>query len=134
MGGNEQKSGTLAISSHGLIKSFYLQDGRIIFISYQKEGERLGEFFLRTGRLDPKQIMLGLRGSKRLNVPFTGYLIEHGIIDRDALEQTLHGLAETAFTDALAWEGGSFAFTEAIPPLILNGRSSSTPRLSCSSQ
>ncbi len=100
-------------------KSFYLQDRKIIFISSQKEGERLGEFFLKTGRLDPQQIERGLRESKTLNVPFTGYLIDHGIIDRGALEQTLQGLAETAFADALSWEGGSFEYTEAIPPLIL---------------
>jgi putative nucleotidyltransferase with HDIG domain len=116
-----KKSGTLAISFQGISKAFYLQDGKIIFISSQKEGERLGEYFMASGRLDPSQIEHGLRESKRLNVPFTGYLIDQGIIDRNTLEKTMQSLAETAFTDALTWEGGSFEFTDVIPALILNG-------------
>jgi putative nucleotidyltransferase with HDIG domain len=116
-----KKSGALVVSFQGISKAFYLQDGKIIFISSQKEGERLGEFFMTTGRLDPKQIELGLRESKRLDVPFTGYLIDQGIIDRSTLEKTMQSLAEIAFADALKWEGGVFEFTDAIPSLILNG-------------
>jgi putative nucleotidyltransferase with HDIG domain len=116
-----RKSGTLSVSFQGTSKSFYLQDGTMIFISSQKEGERLGEFFMKTGRLSPAQIEQGLRESKRLGCPFTGYLIEQGIIDKQTLEQTLQRLAETAFSDALTWEDGTFEFSDAIPPLILNG-------------
>ncbi|MBI5634569.1 MAG: HDOD domain-containing protein [Nitrospirae bacterium] len=116
-----RKSGTLSVSFQGTSKAFYLQDGKMIFISSQKEGERLGEFFMRTGRLSPGQIEQGLRESKHLGCPFTGYLIEHGIIDKQALEQVLQGLAETAFSDVLTWEGGSFEFSDTIPPLILDG-------------
>jgi putative nucleotidyltransferase with HDIG domain len=116
-----KKSGTLAISFQGITKAFYLQEGKIIFISSQKEGERLGEFFMATGRLDPRQIEHGLRESRRLNVSFTGYLIDQGVIDRNTLEHTLQSLAETAFSDALTWEGGSFEFTDTIPLLIMDG-------------
>ncbi len=116
-----RKSGTLSISFQGTSKSFYLQDGKMIFISSQKEGERLGEFFMKLGRLSPEQIEQGLRESKRLGCPFTGYLIDQGIIDKQTLEQTLQSLAETAFSDALSWEGGLFEFSDIIPSLILDG-------------
>lgn len=116
-----RKSGTLSVSSQGASKAFYLQDGKMIFISSQKEGERLGEFFMHTGRLSAVQIEQGLRESKRLGCPFTGYLIDQGIIDKQSLEQTLQSLAETALSDALTWEGGSFEFSDTIPSLILDG-------------
>lgn len=116
-----RQSGTLSITFQGTSKSFYLQDGKMIFISSQKEGERLGEFFTRIGRLSPVLIEQGLRESRRLGCPFTGYLIDQGILDKQTLEQTLQSLAETAFSDALTWDGGSFEFSDMIPPLILDG-------------
>ncbi len=116
-----RKSGTLSVSWQGTSKAFYLQDGKMIFISSQKEGERLGEFFMKSGRLSSGQIEQGLRESKRLGCPFTGYLIEQGIIDKQNLEQTLQHLAETAFSDTLTWEGGLFEFSDTIPSLILDG-------------
>ncbi|MBI5849196.1 MAG: HDOD domain-containing protein [Nitrospirae bacterium] len=116
-----KKSGTLSVTFQGASKAFYLQDGKMIFISSQKEGERLGEFFMKSGRLAPGQIEQGLRESQRLGCPFTGYLIDQGIIDKQTLEQTLQNLAETAFSDTLTWEGGLFEFSDTIPPLILDG-------------
>lgn len=116
-----KKSGTLSLSFQGVSKAFYLQDGKIIFVSSQKKGERLGEYFVRAGHLRPDGIESALRESKQAGMPFTGYLIEKGIIDRKSLEQALQGLAETAFTDVLTWDGGSFEFTDVIPPLILDG-------------
>lgn len=116
-----RKSGTLSVSFEGTSKSFYLQDGKMIFISSQKAGERLGEFFVQSGSLETGQIEKCLVESRRLGLPFTGYLIEKGVLDRKILEQTLLRLAETAFSDVLTWDGGTFEFTDALPALILNG-------------
>jgi putative nucleotidyltransferase with HDIG domain len=93
----------------------------LIFISSQKAGERLGEFFAASGHLEPVQIQIALLESRRLGLPFTSYLIEKGIIDRKSLERLLLKLAETAFSDVLTWDEGTFEFTDALPALILNG-------------
>ncbi len=116
-----QKSGTLTLTHGSMNKSFYLQDGKIIFVSSQKEGERLGEFFVATGKLTPDVIESALRESRRLGIPFTGHLISERIIERPTLEKVLEQLAETAFSDALAWDSGTFEFIDLLPPLILNG-------------
>jgi putative nucleotidyltransferase with HDIG domain len=116
-----RQSGTLTLSFQGITKAFYLQDGKMIFVSSQKEGERLGEYFSREGHLSSGQIESALKDSRQSGLPFTGYLIEKGMIERGRLEQVLEGLAETAFSDALTWEGGTFEFTDSIPSLILNG-------------
>lgn len=39
-----RKTGTLTFKYQGISKMFYFQQGKIIFVSSQKEGERLGEF------------------------------------------------------------------------------------------
>jgi putative nucleotidyltransferase with HDIG domain len=116
-----RKSGTLTISQGEVSKAFYIQDGKIIFISSQKEGERLGEFFCAEGRIDRLQMSNALRDSQRLGVTFMGYLISEGLIGKEVLEQMLERLAEKAFTDALSWEDGSFEFNDSLPVMVING-------------
>lgn len=116
-----RKSGTLTITNNETRKTFYLQDGKLIFVSSRKEGERLGEFFTSTGCLNKETIDKSLKESIRLSVPFTGYLISEKIIEKKSLEMVLERLSEKVFTDALQWDSGTFEFTDTLPPLILNG-------------
>lgn len=116
-----RKSGTLTIRQSGISKVFYIQDGKLIFISSQKQGERFGEFFIKDGHIDRKRLETALRESQRLSVPFTGYLISEGLIEQNVLEQMIERLAKIAFADSLSWEDGSFEFIDAIPAVIVNG-------------
>jgi len=116
-----RRSGTLTIKQETMTKVFYLQDGMIIFISSQKAGEQLGEFFAEKGHISLAQMSSGLRESQRLGVPFTGYLISEGIIEKSALEKLIKLLAETAFADALTWTDGTFEFVDSLPIMVVNG-------------
>jgi putative nucleotidyltransferase with HDIG domain len=116
-----QKSGSLTIKNDSTTKVFYLQNGKIIFVSSQKAGERLGEFFTQKGSISAEHMTAGLRESQRLGVSFTGYLITQGIIGHDALETLIQLLAETAFIDALTWSDGTFEFADTLPAMIKNG-------------
>lgn len=116
-----KKSGTLSITYKGVDKSFYLHDGAMVFVSSTKEGERPGDFFQATGNLQPSQIASALKESKRLGIPFTLYLIDTGLIGQKTLEQAYQSLAEKVLSDALIWEGGSFEFSDGLPPLISKG-------------
>jgi putative nucleotidyltransferase with HDIG domain len=115
------KTGSLAIRRNEVSKMFYIQDGKIIFVSSQKPGERLGEYFSEVGHVQPAKIENALRQSKQLGVPFTGYLVSEQVIEQKKLEALIEALAEKIFIDALGWEDGSFEFSDTIPALILNG-------------
>ncbi|MDA8082339.1 MAG: HDOD domain-containing protein [Nitrospiraceae bacterium] len=115
------KTGSLSIRRKDVSKIFYIQDGKIIFVSSQKPGERLGEYFSEIGHVRPADIEKALRESKRLGVPFTGYLVSEGVIEQKKLESLIEALAEKIFTDALRWDDGIFEFTDVIPALIVNG-------------
>ncbi len=116
-----RKSGTLTIRYRGKMKRFYLREGKIVFVSSEKRGERLGEFLLENGYIGEARMKEAIRESQRLGVPFTGYLISEGIMERETLEQAIERLAEVILTEALGWEGGEFVFSSAMPPAILNG-------------
>ncbi len=118
---SSSRTGSLAIRRQDVSKMFYIQDGKIIFVSSQKPGERLGEYFSAVGNVRPAEIENALRQSKQLGVPFTGYLVSEGVIEQKKLESLIEALAEKIFIDALGWEDGTFEFTDTIPSLILNG-------------
>jgi len=118
---SNRKTGTLVIRIEGAEKSFYFQEGRLIFVSSQKKGERLGEFLSRHCRLDVEDIKKAIHESRRLGMPFTGYLISERIIDRNRLEQAIMSLAATVFTDALKAGDGTFEFINSVPHIVLNG-------------
>jgi putative nucleotidyltransferase with HDIG domain len=116
-----RKTGTLQIEHMGVLKMFYFQEGKIIFVSSQKEGERIGEFFVRIGSIGPERLKDLMKESRRLGIPFTGYLISEKIIKRKVLEEGISQLVKTALVDALAWDTGTFEFTDELPAVVRNG-------------
>ncbi len=115
------KTGTLTITDGNIKKRFYLQDGKIIFVSSNKKEERVGECILKKKLVDSNTLKKALQKSRHLGIPFTGYLISEGLIDLKTLETILKEMVEAAFLDTLRWEGGIFEFVDSVPPNVING-------------
>ncbi len=115
------KSGTLHISQAGVDKKFYLQEGRVTFLTSNRKGERVGEFLAGTGCLDMLMIKLAISESQRRGIPFTSYLLAEKILERDKLEAVIQRLVVAALADSLRWDEGNFSFTTLLPPALLNG-------------
>jgi putative nucleotidyltransferase with HDIG domain len=116
-----KKLGTLILERQGIAKRFYFQDGKIIFVSSEKEGERLGDFFARIGNLGVDKVKEMIRESQRLGIPFTGYLLSEKVVEMKRLEKVIEELAENVLVDALSWDSGKFSFTGELPVAVLNG-------------
>ena len=116
-----RKSGTLLIEFNGIAKRFYLQEGKIIYVSSQRKGEMLGEYLLSKKLLDLKQLKESIQKSQVFGIPFTGYLISEGLLTAETLESIIGEIAEIAFRDALKWEEGTFQFKDSLPPSVVNG-------------
>lgn len=115
------KSGTLHIVCAGVEKKFYLQEGRVTFLTSNRKGERVGEFLAATGCLDMLMIKLAITESQRRGIPFTSYLLAEKILDRSQLEEVISRLVVVALADSLRWDEGTFSFTTLLPPALLNG-------------
>jgi putative nucleotidyltransferase with HDIG domain len=115
------KSGTLHIVRDGIEKKFYLQEGRVTFLTSNRKGERVGEFLAGTGCLDMLMIKLAITESQRRGIPFTSYLLAEQILDRTRLEEVITRLVIVALADALRWDEGRFSFSTALPPALHNG-------------
>jgi len=116
-----QKTGVLVLAQKKIEKCFCFKEGRIIFVSSKKEGERLGEFLAENGSIDEEKMKEALYRSKDLGVPFTQYLMEHKVVPREFLMVAIEQLAEIIFSDILEWENGKFEFIDGLPDIVVNG-------------
>jgi hypothetical protein len=71
-----RKTGTIAISFHGIEKKIYIESGKIVFVSSSKKGERLGEFIARGSYLETEKIKEALIQSQTMKITLTQRLID----------------------------------------------------------
>ena len=116
-----EKTGSLTLCHEGITKTFFIQKGKLIFASSQKEGERTGEFFHERCGLDRDTLYKAIQNSIQLKIPFTEYLISNKIVDKDTLTTWIKLFIETILADTLQWKFGTFTFTGELPSTVTNG-------------
>lgn len=114
-------TGVLQVARDGVEKRFFLQQGRVVFVTSTQAGERFGEYLLRTGCLDAERMQVLVEDSRRRGVRFTYDLIAEKVFAREDLERALRALVVSALADALNWTRGDFNFSPGIPESILQG-------------
>lgn len=114
-------TGVVQVERDGVEKRFFLQKGQVVFITSTQQGERFGEYLLRSGCMDGARMQQLVEESRRRGVRFTYDLIAEKVFARDELEQALSNLVVSALADALNWTHGHFHFSPGIPEAILQG-------------
>lgn len=92
-------------------KLFYLEDGRVVFVSSADPDDRIGEMFLRHGNISLDQLEAVLKGGgreKRLGTR----LVEAGSLTPDQLIQGVLDQIKAIVLDMLTWEHGRYEFEE----------------------
>ncbi len=114
-------TGVLKAAREGVEKCFFLQNGQVIFVTSNQEGERFGEYLIRTGCIDLERMQTLVEESRRKGVRFTYDLIAEKVFAREELERALANLVVAALADALNWTSGQFDFNPELPPAIMQG-------------
>lgn len=115
------KTGRLGVARAGIAKTFFFEDGEMVFVTSTRPGERLGEFLSATGCLDLARMESLLAESRRRGERLTADLLAAKVFERKELERSLCQLVVRALADALSWEDGSFELHPDLPPGILSG-------------
>ena len=114
-------SGTLMLSQHSSEKRFYFQNGEMIFVWSDKEGERFWDYIeCETGK-SVNELKESIKDTGKLETPLLSYIVKEQIIDKERLESIIMAILKTALTDALKWETGIFEFIDVLPTEVLNG-------------
>lgn len=117
-----KKTGSIIATSHGIEKKIYIEDGKIVYVSSNKEGERLGEFLHKGSRLEIEKIKSALLQSQTMKIPFTQRLMELNYFTEKQLVEIIIEYAKELLLDAISWKEGWFEFIEGfIPTNVMNG-------------
>lgn len=115
------KTGVLVLRKDEVEKCFCFKDGRIIFVSSRKPGERLGEFLSMNDEVAEERMKEALIESYETKKPFTQYLIENELLTQEFLEVAVKELAEVIFQDLMTWQDGRFEFLDGLPDIVAQG-------------
>ncbi|MDD2850868.1 MAG: HDOD domain-containing protein [Desulfuromonadaceae bacterium] len=117
---NSKRSGTLILNQQERQKKIYLQDGKIIFIWSNCEGEHFGNFLKDQSHISQDELDKAFSDSEFLGLPFIGYLLSEKIFTREELEEILKKAAEVVLISALKLDTGVFEFADDLPAFVSN--------------
>jgi hypothetical protein len=105
-----QETGVLELTRHGVTKSIYIQEGRIVFATSTDPDDRLGEVLLRKGMLsirDFEEAVSKLSPRKRLGA----LLVEMGHLKPEELVRAVIEQVKGIVFDLFLWFDGEYRFT-----------------------
>ncbi len=115
-----QKTGTLSVKKEDVKKRFYIQNGKIIYVSSNKDEECLERQLVQCNIVSSSEIDNLLRVCHRMGLPLTGYIISKKIATFEAIESILRQIVEKALLDVLKWTEGVFQFVDEVPDEIID--------------
>lgn len=113
------KSGTLLAIHEDCSRSFFFQNGRLIFVWCDNEGQQLFDAIHNQFGLSMERISEALKQAEQLGISFVGLLSSDEGIPLDRLGALISVLAEKALTSSLAWRAGHFRFNDFLPASVL---------------
>ncbi len=117
-----RKTGTLIVRRLDIEKKIYIEVGKIIFISSNKEGERLGEYLHNGSFLEASKIKSALLQSQSMKIHFTQRLIDLNFFTADQLRDIITKHAKAILVDAIGWIDGTFEYLhEDLPSYVSRG-------------
>lgn len=114
-----KKSGTLIATNDEYTRRFFFQDGRLIFVWCDQEGQQLYDAIRDQFGLSMERIMEALKQSEELGISFIGLLSSEEGIPLERMGGLISTLAEQSLTTSLAWRTGSFRFSDFLPAAVL---------------
>jgi hypothetical protein len=107
-------TGRLEVSSAGVDRKVFFDDGRIVFASSSSPDDRLGAYLLlrnELGLADLRRLSAGVRPGLRLG----SLLVEAGILPARVLPEAVLGQVRGIVLDLFRWPRASYRFVEGTP-------------------
>lgn len=114
-----KKSGTLIITHDDCTRRFFFQEGKLIFVWCDQEGQILYDAIRDQFGLPMERILEALKQSEQLGISFVGLLSSEEGIPLERLGNLIASLAEHSLTTSLAWRAGHFRFNDFLPAAVL---------------
>lgn len=116
---SSKKSGTLVATSEDCTRRFFFQEGKLIFVWCDREGQKIFDAIHEQFGLSMERITEALQQAEHLSISFVGFLSSEEGIPLERLGELISTFAERALTTTLAWHTGRFRFYDLLPPTVL---------------
>jgi len=106
-----RQAGVLVVQRGAVTKKIYIDpQGVRIFFTRSFRPLRLGEIFVRRGRITPQDVEILLLQQKQAYRPMGKLLVESGKVSAEEVEQILQYHAEDEIYEIFSWDDGTFGF------------------------
>jgi outer membrane protein assembly factor BamB/tetratricopeptide (TPR) repeat protein len=106
-----KQTGVLVLTRDGQTKKVHISpEGVRIFFTRSFRALRLGEIFVRRGRITPQDVEILLLEQKKQYRPMGELLIESGKVTEEEIADVLRYHAEDEIFEVFGWDSGNFAF------------------------
>ena len=107
----EQLRGTLTLTRESDVRRLYFEKGELRTATSSREGQRIGAFLRRRGRVSEEDIAWALDEIARQRGSRLGRkLVQRGLLTRAAIDSEMKRLVEEIVFSAFEWEDGEFRF------------------------
>jgi len=117
---NNKRTGILLLSQGTNHKKFYIEDGNIVYLWSNCDGDQVLNLFESQLAISPDDLKRAYSNSELLGLPFVSYLLSESHYSQEYFENALRASAEAVLTNALEWNTGSFEFNGELPVSFQN--------------
>lgn len=111
-----RKTGMLVLQHGSVQKKITFEDGDVHSSWSNDPRESLGQFLVRSRRLSEEQLFKALLRQEEQHRPLGSILVGDGVLEEDALRDSLRAKAEESIYDLFLWREGRFEFKDGEPP------------------
>ncbi len=112
----EKKTGTVVFARETAVKKVYFQNGDVIFASSNLDGDRLGDYLLRSNKLTRAQFDASLELAKKTGKKLGAILVELGFISPKDLVAGVKEQAKEIILSLFTWRDGRYIFDDSPLP------------------
>lgn len=114
-----KKSGTLVATNEDYTRRFFFQNGKLIFVWCDQEGDVFYKAIHDQFGISMEQISDALNQSEQLGISFVGLVSCEEGIPLEQLGGLVSTLAAKSLTSSLSWRTGHFRFCDFLPASVL---------------
>ncbi len=112
----EKKTGTVIFSRETAVKKVYYQNGDVVFASSNLDGDRLGDFLLRSNKLTRAQFDASAELTEKTGKKLGAILVELGFISPQDLVFGVKEQVKGIILSLLTWRDGRYIFDDSPLP------------------
>lgn len=111
-----RKTGTLVLQHGSIQKKISFENGAVHSSWSNDPGESLAQFLVRGHKLTEEQLFKALLRQEQVGRPLGAVLVSDGLLDEQALRESLRAKAEETIFGLFLWREGQFEFKDGDPP------------------